>query len=373
MKILFVCKTGSQTSETGEGTQSRETAAALSEMGHEVVKAFVSPDPFSAVDSTGSPVSESGLKALSDSCDVVHLMPATRKLAGFWRRLGSCTPVAGSTVFWSGWERLGVTRLSVPFGFSRIRREITYLRMMASALQDFRGIRLFLPNTHDEGTCVAACFRHDPEAGFFPVPNAFRIPPFAVQDLPRPTFVPKDGEYMVVPGIFALRKNQLTLIRALKATRPDIPVVFIGGCFDAPLDRKYFARCKAEAAPAMSFAGFVPSSSREYWGALRHARCACLPSDCETPGIALLEAAYAGARPVATRFGGTKEYFGFDGEYFHPCRPDEIADAIGRAWRRGRLGACSAAAYSRFSWKYCAELTVQAYETLLAGGTRRPA
>ena len=360
MNILFVLKKGDASAQTGEGTQARETAKALAALGHRVTKAFVSPDPFSAADENGKPLDRNGLRELARANDIVHLMPAGRRLASLWRELRCGVPVAASTVFWSGWERLGVTRLSVPFGGARFRRMATYLRMMIPALQDFRGIDLFLPNTKAEGKRVLACFRHDKEAVCAPVPNAFIPPPFPLDRLPRPAFVPKD-DYLVVPGIFALRKNQLALIRSLKKFQIDIPVIFLGGEFDHPLDRAFHAQCRREATSGMSFVDFLSNTSEDYWSVLRHARCACLPSDCETPGIALLEAAHAGARPVVTKFGGTEEYYGPDAEYFHPCRFHEIAEAVQRAWNRGRLTTEASARYVGFSWKTCANLTVRAY------------
>jgi glycosyltransferase involved in cell wall biosynthesis len=86
------------------------------------------------------------------------------------------------------------------------------------------------------------------------------------------------------------------------------------------------------------------------------------PSDCETPGIALLEAALAGARPVVTRHGGTQEYFGINGEYFNPVNPKSLKRAIVQAWERGRLTPYEASSYARFTWHWTAELTVNAYQ-----------
>ena len=365
MKILFVCKSDATSTQTGEGTQARETARAIAALGHSVTKVFVSPNPLSAMDERGRPLDRNGLRELSRLNDVVHLMPANRRIAGLWRELSCGIPVAGSTVYWSGWERLGVTRLSIPFGLARYRRMITYLRMMIPLLQDFRGIDLFLPNTTAEGNRARTCFRHDKQALFVPVPNAFIPPPFSLNRLTRPTFAPP-GDYLVVPGIFALRKNQLTLIRALKESKIEIPVVFLGGVFNHPLDRDFYARCRQEATTDMHFVEFLSNTSEEYWSLLRHARCACLPSDCETPGIALLEAAFAGARPIVTRFGGTEEYYGKDGEYFHPCRFAEIAHAIERGWHRGRLSPEESVRYKTFSWSSCAEATIAAYKKVLA-------
>ena len=80
----------------------------------------------------------------------------------------------------------------------------------------------------------------------------------------------------------------------------------------------------------------------------------------------MIEAAFAGARPAITKFGGTAEYYAFDAEYFHPCNNGEIRAAIDRAWARGRLTPERAGYYGRFTWDYCAEITLQAYRAVLA-------
>lgn len=223
---------------------------------------------------------------------------------------------------------------------------------------DMRGVDVFLPNSQAEGACALRRMRHDAHTTAFPVPNGFVLPQFDVCSLPRPQDLPA-GDYIVVPGVFANRKNQLGLIKAIR----DLPyeVVFMGGCFDTEQGRRYFEACRRLATERMHLIGFVSSRTKRYWSVLRHARVAVLASDCETPGIAMIEAAYAGARPCITRYGGTVEYYGFDGEYFDPCWPQRIRAAVERAWRRGRLSEGEARAYSRFTWKYCADLTLQAY------------
>ena len=57
MKILFVLRKGRASAQTGEGTQTRETAKALADLGHVVTKVFVSPHPFSAQDENGNVIS----------------------------------------------------------------------------------------------------------------------------------------------------------------------------------------------------------------------------------------------------------------------------------------------------------------------------
>ena len=54
----------------------------------------------------------------------------------------------------------------------------------------------------------------------------------------------------------------------------------------------------------------------------------CLPSTLETPGLAALEAAAAGARLIITGEGSTREYFGEDALYVNGSNVDEIAAAL---------------------------------------------
>jgi glycosyltransferase involved in cell wall biosynthesis len=232
---------------------------------------------------------------------------------------------------------------------------------------DLRGVDVLLPNSHAEGDCVRRYAKLTPNTAIFPVNNGFIPPAYKLEELRRSTLVPKE-DYIVVPGIIVSRKNQLGLIKAIR----DLPyqVVFMGG-YDE--NGWFYCQCRKWASERMRFLGYVQHDSEEYWSVLRDARCAVLASDCETPGIAMIEAAYAGARPIITKFGGTIEYYGFDAEYFDPRYKQEIQDAVVRGWNRGRLSARESQAYSRFSWDYCASLTAHAYEIAINGGGMRPA
>lgn len=359
MKVLYVCSKSFKDSQTGAATQARETYNALVRLGCEMTRIYSGNPVGTFEDETGGRLSEKEVRDLIAKNDVTHLIYCSRPLAQYWRRFAPHRPTVGSTVFWSGWERVAITHQNMSFGLTRLHSELAYIRQMCAVGNDFRGIDVFLPNTHAEARKVMTCYCTDKSARCVPVPNGFVAPQFDVTALPRSTKVP-DGDYIVVPAIFAVRKNQLGLIRALRDT--DYQVVFMGGVLGSDLSRQFYAQCRREATDRMHFIGYLPSGSEEYWKVLAHARCACLPSDCETPGIAMIEAAYTGVRPVITKFGGTLEYFGFDAEYFNPCRASEIRDAIDRGMMRGRISPEQALAYKRYSWEYCAEITLNAYQ-----------
>ena len=355
MKVLFVCSASFRDDKTGDATQGRETASALAQAGVEVIRLYEKDRPLRIYDVDGVELNREETARLVDAVDVVHLLPASPYRCEFWCSF-CAKPICGSSIFWAGWERVAVALMSPRDFLKRSMAALREIRNMIPACQDFRGIDVFLPNSDAEGRCLMKCFRKKPDATYMAVPNGFVAPPFDVWGLERSHLVP-DGDYMVVPGVFAPRKNQIGLIRALKRCRSTRPVVFLGGA----LDGAYYEKCRAMASESMVFTGFLPSSGEEYWKILRHARVACLTSDCETPGIAMIEAAYAGARPVVTKFGGTKEYYGDDGEYLNPCFRTSIVEAVDRGWSRGRLERIEAESYRRFSWQRVAEKTVEAY------------
>lgn len=359
MKVLYVCTRFLKTERTGAGTQARETYNALVRIGCEMTRIYSCHPVGMFEDEEGRVLTEEDVRVLIAQNDVTHLIYCSRQLAQYWRRFAPHRPTVGSTVFWSGWERVVIARQNMPFGWPRLHSELAYIRQMYVCGNDFRGIDVFLPNTYAEGQKVRSCYRMDKTARCVPVPNGFMPPPFDVFALPRSEKVPSE-EYLVVPGVFATRKNQLGLIRALRDF--PYPVVFMGNALKGADSQAFYAKCRQEATENMHFIEYLPSGSEEYWRVLAHARCACLPSDCETPGIAMIEAAYAGARPVITKFGGTLEYYGFDAEYFNPCKLNEMREAVDRGWMRGRLSPEQAKAYGRFSWDYCAKITLNAYQ-----------
>lgn len=364
MKVLMVCSYGFKNSPTGAGTQVRETCAYLRKIGVDVRQIFVRFRPVVFEEEDSTPLSHEQLLKLVEKYDVAHLIHCSKEMVVAWRPYVGTIPTLGSTIYWGGFERIAMAVKTFPPGLSMVKAILNFLREMSPLYNDFRGIKVFLPNSHAEAGVVSRYYRRDEESFLFPVPNGFVPPDYDPAMLPRCADIPFD-DYIVVPGIFANRKNQLGLIKALR--RSDYPVVFLGGRCDYNRALTwFFDRCKALATEKMLFLGHVPSSSERYWSVLAYARCSCLASDCETPGIAMIESSYAGARPVITKFGGTSEYYGFDGEYFDPRSEKAIRSAVGRAWNRGRLTKEQSLAYARFSWRYCAEITLQAYEQALA-------
>ena len=217
------------------------------------------------------------------------------------------------------------------------------------------GYDLLLANSEDEIRCVRKYCRLKVGAKLSAVPNAIDPIPEWVSSLTLYDELPSE-DYILVPGYFAERKNQKSLIMALKDF--NYSVVFMGR---GPL----FEKCRQIASPNMIFLGHVEHQSRLFYSALKFARIVCLPSNCETPGIAGLEAAALGVRPVVPYEGGTCQYYGWDAEYINPLSQSSIRDAVERAWTRGRLRVDEADRYRRRTWSECAQRTLKAYGDII--------
>src|SRR5262249_37674735 len=87
---------------------------------------------------------------------------------------------------------------------------------------------------------------------------------------------------------------------------------------------------------------------------LRSAYAACavfvLPSTLETPGLAALEAAAAGARLVVTSEGSTREYFGDEVFYADPQDDAAIAGAIAAALGAPRRAGLAGRIVAQYRW-----------------------
>ena len=308
----------------------------------------------------GEDLSVEDMKRMISEADILHVFLIAPAVFARIARWAGQRPICLSTVYWMCWERFIVGLMNERGWVNKIRRCLYFLRTACPPIMNYRGASILLPNSAQEGENVRRHFRISPKSRVMPVINAFDTPPFSIEDLPRPAWLPQ-GDYIVYPGVFASRKNQSRFIVACKGL--DIPIVFLGGGVGG--SDEYLKRCKQLATAEMIFAGFLPSSSAEYWGVLSHARCACLVSDCETPGIALLEASYAGARPVITRNGGTVSYYGGCAEYCNPCSASSIRNAVRQAWNRGRLCEQDRMAFGVYSWARCADQTIEAYTLAL--------
>ena len=353
MKIAFVMLYNRIGGTAGDCVQFEKTSESLRTLGEDVLQCYLKPDNEGVYDANGQRI---GLwKDVLADRDIIHCMLPS----SFLPKHPLNAKMVCSTIFWRSW-----TCTRVMF---RNQGCLTW-HTVKLAVRDFfawfgvptfglyRRYDLLLPNSQDEAVNVRQYCKIKKNAEFWVVPNAIDPVPDFVALLPRPDCVP-DGDYVLVPAFFAARKNQLTLIKAMKSS--ERPIVFMG-------DGSCLLRCQHEAAGSnMHFLGHVEHGSKKFYAVMKYARVVCLPSNCETPGIAGLEAAALGARPVVPQEGGTAQYYGWDAEYIDPLNGVSIRRAIERAWNRGRLDDEHRAKYEHMTWKSVGETTRHAYRMIL--------
>ena len=159
------------------------------------------------------------------------------------------------------------------------------------------------------------------------------------------------------------RKNVLSLIRALGQI--DHPSVIIGRIIPG----EYGDACVSEAGKHKQIHLINGLNSNSDMLASAYAACDvfALPSLFETPGIAALEAALAGAKIVITPHGGPKEYFGEMATYVDPLSVESIRDGILAALGTSRNSVLREHIRREFLWQRVAEKTAAAYRECVGG------
>lgn len=353
MKIAIISLYSRLGDKTGDIVQADKTADAIRALGHNIVRGYFKPETSEIFDSKGECLG-TWLQVLGDR-DVVHTIPPIP-----WKFVCKQPHINAkfvcSTVFWRSYTYTRVLhKIGGRITFALLK---DYVRTMLAwfgipTYMSYAGYDLLLPNSEDEIKCFKRYCRIKKGAKIVAVPNAIDPLPDYVAALPRSGLVPQE-DYILVPGVFAVRKNQLTFIRAMKGC--EYPIVFIG---DGPM----LAKCKSEATPTMLFLGHIAHGSKEFYSVMKHARVVCLSSNCETPGIAALEAAALGARPVVPYEGGTSQYYGWDAEYHDGISEVSERNAIHKAWKRDRLSRVEMDRYRMRTWLECARRTVWAYRS----------
>ena len=168
-------------------------------------------------------------------------------------------------------------------------------------------------------------------------------------------------KFVLYVGRIEPRKNVLGLIKAMKGT--DIPLVIVGESHTQHGD--YFKECKKEAGGNVKFIGKVPHDSEMLASAYAATRVFALPSWYETPGLAALEAALAGANIVITKEGCTREYFGNLVSYVNPVDTADVREKIMREFEKPMSRKLQEHVEENFLWERTAQETISAYKSIL--------
>ncbi len=169
-------------------------------------------------------------------------------------------------------------------------------------------------------------------------------------------------DFVLCVGRIEPRKNQLGMIRALKGT--GIPFVLIGE--PVPHYREYGEACRREADANVHFIGALGHGDPLLKSAYAACKTFLLASWLETPGLAALEAALAGARIVITNQGATREYFGDLAAYVVPHIPASIRFSVLNMQRLPPDSQLREHVLKHYTWERVAEKTLDAYHSLFS-------
>jgi glycosyltransferase involved in cell wall biosynthesis len=193
-------------------------------------------------------------------------------------------------------------------------------------------------------------------------PEAIVVAPLGVGETAFTREAPGDRQGILCAAArIESKKNQATLLYALRDL--DLEITLLG----VPHDPGYLARCRRWATPRTRFIGYAgPAQTRQLMACSAvHAH----PSWFESPGLASLEAAAAGAHIVTGDRGCEREYFGEDAGYADPADPAAIRAAVLAALSRTRRspGDALEQRLRARTWRAHAEATYSGYKRALAG------
>jgi glycosyltransferase involved in cell wall biosynthesis len=285
----------------------------------------------------------------------------------------------GSYHFAREFHKIGITMVVSPIFFSRhsplfvrtIKSFDSILRNVARGVWTDYGLaaeicrwsKLVLPNTAMEANFI--------ERGFGIASERVVVIPNGVEkrfaDGDPSIFTSKYGVknfVLNVGHIGPARKNVLRLIHTLEGIRQ--PAVIIGRIEDTPEGRACLEAAKKN--ERLLILDSISHDSELLASTYAAADVFALPSTFETPGIAALEAALAGAKIVITPRGGTMEYFGDYAEYVEPTSEELIHHGIITALNKPKSPALREHIMKEFLWESVAKKTKAAYDSALNGG-----
>jgi glycosyltransferase involved in cell wall biosynthesis len=216
---------------------------------------------------------------------------------------------------------------------------------------------LILPNTGAEKELISKGF-NIPEKKFKVIHNGVSE---RFLNADSGLFIKKYGikDFILFVGhIGPKRKNVLALVKALE--KINHPAVIIGKMLDMGESRE--VKRLVSNNKNITLIEEIPNDSL----LLESAYAACdtfvLPSQFETPGIAALEAALAGAKIVITKYGGTKEYFKDMAVYVSPASVESISDGIQLSLNSGMSDKLKEFVKNNFLWRKIAGKTIDVYK-----------
>ncbi len=175
-------------------------------------------------------------------------------------------------------------------------------------------------------------------------------------------------EYVLCVGRIEPRKNQLTLLHALRGV--DIPIVLLGHS-ETP---DYLELVRRHAGPNVHIIDRLSAGSEMLASAYAGARVFVLPSWCEGASLSTLEAAAAGCALVLSDRSAEQEYFGEFARYCSPADPDALRAAVLDAWEHPLTPEARARQqafiHEQYNWERHTRAITRVYEATLAAEKR---
>lgn len=163
------------------------------------------------------------------------------------------------------------------------------------------------------------------------------------------------GDFILSVANIDRRKNTKMLVDVCKKLK--LQIVSIGHI----KDEEYYAEFKN------SYDGFRHLGPISDTALLKSAYMSCkafaMPSICETPGIAALEAASQGAPVVITSEGSTKEYFGKYASYVNPLEAGSLESALTNV-NKGDSESLRSYVCETYTWDKTADDIIAGYKKL---------
>jgi len=228
-----------------------------------------------------------------------------------------------------------------PLGISAVRK------IMRSA-------DILFPNSRMEADIMTRHFRI-PEKNVKIVPDGIAERYFGAS--PK-EFEKKTGlkDFVLFVGRMEPRKNILKLIAALKGT--GIQLVVIGAKHP---NEPYCEKCIKLADENVHFIGELKHESPMLASAYAAAKVVAFPSWDETPGLAAMEGAAAGANLVITKYGCTKDYFREYAGYVEPRDLNDIREKLIAAYEAPRNPKFAKFMRENYSWGKVADMVIEGY------------
>lgn len=262
-----------------------------------------------------------------------------------WSSLRRALHTDGSAVEKAGLAARHLTKVLFPF-FPSSRRK---LLLISDGL---------FPNSEAEKEHLARLFAV-PKERIHPVPNGVDA---AFANAEPSAFRARVGNepFVLCVGRLEPRKNQLNLIRAMRGGGRRL--VLIG----SPVSgyETYDEKCRREGEGFVTFLETLKHGDPLLASAYAACGLFVLPGWFETPGLAALEAALAGAKLLVTEVGSTREYFGNRVLYLDPANVGDIRRKIEAAWNLPANGELQRHVRQSFTWEKVAEKQETLYKEL---------